>query len=230
MADARLLVIDNAMDHGTYRPVEHWAEMVGYSPESVYPPGGEALPDPDRYSHVIVTGSEDSINNLPSGAREEAGWLKEAMDAGAALLGSCWGHQLIAVVLAGQGAVRRAATPEFGWIEIPVADGGGLLPSGTIQTFSSHFDEVIAGCHPELRVLASSPHCAVQAARWGDRPVWGLQPHPEMSPEHAKELLAAGARTWPGSAERFHAALAGPVLDSGAGKILVRRFLELPGG
>jgi GMP synthase-like glutamine amidotransferase len=228
MADANLLVVDNALDHDLYRPLEHWSDMVGYSPDSVHLPSGGILPDADRYSHIILTGCEGSINEMPSWAQDEASWLREAIDAGGAVLGSCWGHQLIAVALAGEGSVRRAVAPEFGWVEIEMVHDGGLLPGTTLQTFTSHFDEVIPECHPDMRVLATSPHCAVQAAKWGDRPVWGIQPHPEIAPDTGKEFLTRALETWPDSAERLRAALAGPVLDSGSGKTIARRFLESP--
>jgi len=227
MSDNGLLVVDNALDHDLYRPVEHWQNMVGFEPDSIYVPGGAKLPDADRYSHVIITGCEGSINEMPDWAEEEAAWLEDVIDAGTAVLGSCWGHQLIAVTLAGKGAVRRAASPEFGWVEIPVHDDGGLLPRGAVQTFTSHFDEVIPDCHPDLRVLSGTPKCEVQAARWGSRPVWGIQPHPEIAPEQGTQFLSIAAEKWPDSADQLRAALAAPVLDSGAGKPIAQQFLQV---
>jgi GMP synthase-like glutamine amidotransferase len=229
-AQAGLLVIDNALDHEFYRPVDHWTDTLGFSPESVYPPGGDTLPDVDEYTHVIVTGSEGMVSDMPEWTREEARWVKEAIDAGVAVLGSCWGHQLIAFAMAGLQAVRRAATPESGWISVSVAQEGGLLSGASFQSFASHFEEVVAGCHPELQVLATTPSCGVHAARWGDRSVWGLQAHPEIGPEAGKEFLAQAAERWPDWAPLFRSALGGPVQDSGAGKVIARRFLEVGKG
>lgn len=228
MPEEKLLVIDNALDHDLYRPVEHWAAMVGFSPDSIHAPAGEDLPDVDGYSHVIVTGCEGSILDLPPWAKNEAEWLKGAIDCGTAVLGSCWGHQLIAVSLAGLGSVRRAASPEFGWIDIAVSEDGGILPSGSFQSFTAHFDEVIDGCHREMRVLATTPGCAVQAFRWGKRPVWGIQAHPEIDPVSGTEFLRKAFDSWPESAEVFRSALAGPVRDSGNGKSIGTRFLAVP--
>jgi GMP synthase-like glutamine amidotransferase len=104
------------------------------------------------------------------------------------------------------------------------------LPSAAFQTFTSHFDEVVAGCHPELRILAGTTNCAVQAARWGDRPVWGIQPHPEINPAQGTAFLTKAAEIWPHSASRMAAALAGPVRDSGDGVLIAKRFLETPAG
>ncbi len=226
MPDARLLVIDNAIDHAFYRPVEHWAATVGFQPDSVHLPGGETLPDVDRYSHVIISGCEGSVSDLAPWAEDEAAWVRQAIAAGTAVLGSCWGHQLIAFVMAGARAVRPAVTPECGWIDIPVSDSGDLLPLDWFQAFATHFDEVVPGCHPDLRVLASTPDCAVQAARWGDRRVWGIQAHPEMDPECGKEFLRQCIERWPQSAAVFRGGLSSPVRDSGHGKTIARRFLE----
>jgi len=229
MADVGLLVVDNALDHDLYRPVEHWATMVGFLPDSVHAPTGEGLPDVDSYSHVIITGCEGSIMDLPTWAKNEADWLREAINSGTAVLGSCWGHQLIAVSLAGIESVRRAATPEFGWIDIPVADDGGLFPAGFFQSFTAHFDEVVVDCHPEMRVLATTPGCAVQAARWGDRPVWGIQAHPEIDPAKGTEFLKKAPDSWPEWADLFRSALARPAADSGAGELIAKRFLAASG-
>jgi GMP synthase-like glutamine amidotransferase len=228
MSDSGLLVIDNALDHELYRPVEHWAAMVGFSPDSVHAPSGKRLPDVDSYSHVIVTGCEGSILDLPSWAKDESDWVREAINNGTAVLGSCWGHQLIAVSQAGLGSVRRTAKPEFGWVEIPIAKYGDLFPAPSFQTFTAHFDEVMVGCHPEMHILATTAGCAVQAARWGDRPVWGIQAHPEIDPNTGTEFLKRAFEAWPESSEVLRTALDGPVLDSGAGLKITKRFLETP--
>jgi GMP synthase-like glutamine amidotransferase len=199
--------------------------MVGWQPDSVHLPSGGILPDVDSYSHVIISGCEGSVRDLAPWAEDEARWVRQAAAADTAVLGSCWGHQLIAFAMAGAQAVRRAATPECGWIDIPVGDSGDLLPSESFQAFATHFDEVVPGCHPDLRVLAATPDCAVQAARWGDQRVWGLQAHPEMDAECGKEFLAACIERWPQSEAVFRSGLATPERDSGHGRTIARRFL-----
>lgn len=226
MAEPGLLVVDNALDHGFYRPVEHWARAAGSAPASVHPPGGQPLPDPDRFSHIIVSGSEARITELDAWAAEEARWLAAAVAAGAAVLGSCWGHQLIAVALAGPAAVRASPSPEFGWADIEVLDRDELLPAGPLAAFVSHFDEVVPGCHPALRPLARSPGCAVQAMRWADAPVWGVQAHPEVDPESGRGFLSGACALWPQHTSRFERGLAGPVKDSAWAPALVARFLR----
>jgi GMP synthase-like glutamine amidotransferase len=220
----RLLLLDNAIDHEMYRPLDQWALLAGFTPDCVHVAGGAPLPPPGAHSHVIISGSEDTITALAPWAEAEAEWLRQAVTAGAHVLGSCWGHQLIAAALGGPGCVRHASTPEFGWEHITVADDGGLLPPA-FDAFVSHFDEVIPGSHPDLVVLASSPGCAVQALRWRDLPVWGIQAHPEVEPEIGRAFFAVALERWPDHAELFHRALAAPVRDTDHGRTILQRFL-----
>jgi GMP synthase-like glutamine amidotransferase len=226
MPSSDLLVLDNSVDPSFYQPVEHWAKAAGFTPESVHVPSGGRLPEPGRHRHVILTGSESSITVPDAWALAEGAWLRDAVQKQARVLGSCWGHQLIAAALGGASCVRRSPTPEFGWLRIQVAAVDELLPEG-YWAFCSHFDEVVMGCHPALKVLASSPGCAVHALRWGTLPVWGLQAHPEVDPPTARAFLEQAGQRWPEQAEAFRAALAGPARDSGMIGALVRRFLAI---
>jgi GMP synthase-like glutamine amidotransferase len=229
----RFLLVDNAIDHGMYRPLEHWAALAGFEPERVHPPGGDPWPRPGEHTHVLLSGSESSITAREAWAEEELRWVQRAARCGARILGSCWGHQLIAVALGGPDCVRCSPTPEFGWERIePVARRGGGGPDApdaliveTFEAFVSHFDEVVPGCRPELRVLATSPGCPVQALRWGDLPVWGIQAHPEIDPPTGRSFLEVAMERWPDHAARFRAALEGPVRDSHCGRTLLARFL-----
>ena len=122
--------------------------------------------------------------------------------------------------------MRRAAKAEFGWIDIPVLNAGDVLPTGSFQTFTSHFDEIVPECHPEMRLLASTPDCVVQAVRWGARPVWGIQPHPEIDVACGRAFLENALERWKQSRTLLRDALAGPVRDSGDGPNIARHFLE----
>jgi GMP synthase (glutamine-hydrolysing) len=221
-----LLVLDNALDHDFYRPVEHWATLCGFEPESVHLPSGDSLPRPGRHSHVIVSGSEDTITMMPEWAHSEARWLARAIEQGVHLLGSCWGHQLLAVAIAGSAAVRRCSRPELGWCEIKVRDRASILPAGSFHAFCSHFDEIVPGCHPAIEILADTPACAVHAFRLRGKPVFGIQAHPEIDPETGCAFLKFGAERWPEHADLFAQALSNPVKDDRIGRSLVQRFLS----
>jgi GMP synthase-like glutamine amidotransferase len=176
---ARVAIIDNSIDPGVYRPVEHWSRHLTVPWDAFVARDGR-FPDPAAYSHFILTGSEASILERDPWVDVEAGIVREAVAAGAAVLGSCWGHQLLAFALAGESHVRRCDRPEIGWVPIRVHKESELLgPAGTPYTFSVHYDEVRDMPTP-FEILASTDACPVQAFRLGGQPVWGLQCHPEV--------------------------------------------------
>lgn len=220
-----LLVLDNALDRNFYRPVEHWMALCGFEPDSVHLPSGGELPPPGKHTHVIISGSEDTITRLPYWALREATWLSEAIELGVCLLGSCWGHQLLAVAIAGPTSVRRCERPEMGWYKINVRKPAGILPAKSFHAFCSHFDEVVPGAHPDIEVLADTPTCAVHAFKLRGKPVWGIQAHPEIDPTAGRVFLRRGRERWPDYAETFDRALANPAHDDRIGQALVERFL-----
>jgi GMP synthase (glutamine-hydrolysing) len=219
-------IVDNSVDPAIYRPVEHWSRLLGV-PWRAFVAREGRFPPPREFSHIILTGSEASILEREAWVEAEAALVREAVAAGTAVLGSCWGHQLIAFALAGAGHVRRAARPEIGWIPIRLERSSGLLgPAGTtVFAFSSHFDEVFdlpAG----FEVLASSEECAVQAFRVGGGPVWGLQFHPEIDVETGRrfirDLLGCGFK----GREALLEAQRQTPRDSGLVTRIVRAFLD----
>jgi GMP synthase-like glutamine amidotransferase len=218
-------IVDNSIDPSVYRPVDHWNRFLGTPAEAFVAREGH-LPDPGAFSHYILTGSESTILERPRWALAEAEMAKEAVARGAVVLGSCWGHQLLALALAGEAHVRRAARPEIGWIRVRVDRPSDLLgPAGrAFYTYSIHYDEVF-NLPPGFEVLASTDQCPVQAFRYGVRPVWGLQCHPEIDiPTGLRNLRALVAQDFKGR-EALLAALAQTPRDSGRIRRIVRAFL-----
>ena len=227
----RLAIIDNAVFPDIYKPVEHWARWL--------PPGlvWEAFsavqgrwPDLGRFSHVLLTGSEASILEPDPWVAEEAELVRRAVEKGLPVLGSCWGHQLLAFALDGPGHVGRAPEPEIGWIPVRVLASDPLLgpEAGRPAVFSLHFDEVrdVGGT---FDVLASSDHCPVQAMKLKGRPAWGLQAHPEIDIPAAQrfleDLIASGFK----GGEHLRRALRQVPRDSGLIRRVVAGFLAQGG-
>lgn len=225
MPEPSLVVLNNSVDPAYYRPVEHWERVAGRRLASVWVAGGEALPEPGAHSHVLITGSESSIVEPEPWAVAEMEWVRVAVARGSRVLGSCWGHQMIAAALGGASCVRRSATPEYGWFDIAVAEPGAILPERGFAACCLHSDEVVPGSHPELRVLAASPRCAVHALRWGDLPVWGIQSHPEIDPPTCRRMLEEAVQRWPAEADLYRAGLASQVRDSGHARFILAAFL-----
>lgn len=221
----KLAVIDNSIDPSAYTPCAHWREFLTVPFDSFRAVEGR-LPDlKDGYTHLILTGSEASILERDHWVLDEAELADAAQRKGLCLLGSCWGHQLLAFALAGPASVGRCREPEIGWIEVRILRESSILGSpGTAWTFSSHFDEV-AALPSTFRVLAATQSCPIQAFALSGRPVWGLQIHPEISIERGRELLRVFADRSPARRPLFDAALREEPRDSGLIRRITAAFL-----
>jgi GMP synthase-like glutamine amidotransferase len=224
----RVAIIDNSIFPEIYNPVEHWSRALPAEWEA-FPARNHRFPDPARFSHLLLTGSEASILEPDPWVAEEAEVVLEAVRRGLTVLGSCWGHQLLAYALAGPGRVPRCPRPEIGWIRLNIDGDSRLMgPAGTKPwTFSLHFDEVL-GLDDSFEVLASTDLCPIQAIRLRDRPVWGLQCHPEIDVETARTFLRDLADRGFKGRDSLLGALASPARDSGLIRRIAGAFLDLP--
>lgn len=143
-------------------------------------------------THLLVTGSEASITLDNPWEPSSMLLLRVAARRGVAILGSCYGHQLVAKTFVGRHAVRASATPEFGFVMVDVVADDPLLArvGGAFPSFSSHGDEVVA-VGPPVIPLARTADCAVQAMRLEGSRIWGLQAHPEIGWAEGWYLLGA---------------------------------------
>jgi GMP synthase (glutamine-hydrolysing) len=113
--------------------------------------------------------------------RAEKRLLCELLERGTPTLGVCLGSQLVAEAAGGE--VRRAERPEIGWHEIELTPEGGADPLLSVlperfESFQYHHCEWL---EPPGGVTLARSALALQAFRLGERPVWGLQFHPEVT-------------------------------------------------
>jgi GMP synthase-like glutamine amidotransferase len=219
-------IVDNSIYPDLYKPVEHWCRYLppGIAWNSFYAPAGE-LPALGDFSHVILTGSEASILRREPWADREVEFVREAFRAGHSILGSCYGHQLLALALAGPAHVGRCREPEIGWIPIQIeADSVLLGPRREASTFSVNFDEVRDLSDPFV-VLASTEICPIQAFGVRDRNVWGLQIHPEIDVATARAILSSFGTIFPAVQPLYAKALGETPHDSGIIFKIVNEFL-----
>lgn len=109
-------------------------------------------------------------------------------DLGIPVLGICYGMQLACQVLGGQ--VQASASREFGRTLCRVTESNGLfadVPSETV-VWMSHGDQVQT-VNGDFVPLATTETCPVAAVRHHNRPVYGLQFHPEVSHTPAGALI-----------------------------------------
>jgi len=145
---------------------------------------GDELPSPHATDGVVVTGSAAMLSDHEAWADRTAEWLRTAVDAGVPVLGICFGHQLLAHALGGRVGPNPRGR-EIGTISVALADGAaddpllGGLPA-RIDVHATHLESVLE-LSPGAELLASSPLDPHHAFRVPDRPVWGVQFHPEFS-------------------------------------------------
>jgi GMP synthase-like glutamine amidotransferase len=188
----RLLVLDNALHRILFRPARHWLRYLrGIDVDVVNVPSGRPIPPLDGYSHMLLTGSEASILQATPWFEREAAAVLDAAERGVSILGSCFGHQMLAYALTGPESVARSPKPEVGWIELEILDDDELLTDvpNPWHMFCYHFDEVV-GPTPPWRALARSRDCPTHILRFGELPIWGIQAHPELPLSKARLFLA----------------------------------------
>lgn len=222
----KVAIIDNSIKPEIYRPVEHWTSYFPDAFKSFRAPLRQYPDLKQDYTHLIITGSEASIVERDAWVDEEIDIVKEALEREIPILGSCWGHQLLALVLCGSGAVRRAPVPELGWISIRIHDDQEFFGlNGNVHVFSLHFDEVI-GLGSDINILASTEDCSIHAFQYRDRPVWGIQSHPEIDIPTGTALLKDFMLAKPEIEPLIRKGLDSEKKDSGSIRDILRRFLN----
>jgi GMP synthase (glutamine-hydrolysing) len=104
------------------------------------------------------------------------------------ILGECVGMQLMAIRFGGKAG--PAEVPEYGLAKLRVIEEDDLfkdLPKEFL-VWESHNDEVKEA--PSFAVLAMSENCKIQAIKHFDKPLYGVQFHPEVNnTEHGDKIL-----------------------------------------
>ena len=138
----------------------------------------------DSFIGVILSGSPCSVldEEAPDVALEVFGNLP--------LLGVCYGAQLLAKKMGGK--VAKSAHREYGRANLnQVKDVTDLLSQVNVGStvWMSHGDTIVE--LPEVfEQIASTENIPVAAFKWKDRPVYGIQFHPEVThSEQGKQLI-----------------------------------------
>ena len=105
------------------------------------------------------------------------------------LLGICYGHQMIAHVFGGE--VKKGKSAEYGVGEIDIDEEDTLFKGvpKKLKAWVSHYDQVVK--LPEgFTSTAHSNVCAIEAMTHNERPIYGIQFHPEVwHTEHGEQIL-----------------------------------------
>jgi GMP synthase (glutamine-hydrolysing) len=140
-----------------------------------------------RPSHIILSGQSHPWDHYSKDSLE--GVFEVIKKAAQPILGVCGGHQQMALAfgatvgLMGRlepGEGYEGAKRERGYFPVETRNGGLFkgLPR-KITVWHSHFDEV-KELPKGFRNTASNETCAIQAMQHKDRPLFGVQFHPEL--------------------------------------------------
>jgi len=223
-----VLIVDNAVHRLLFKPSWHWKPyMRGINTRTVNLPSGASIGSLDRITHLLLTGSETTILKPQPWFEREAALIREAVRRDISILGSCFGHQMLVYALSGPDYLRRSAPPEVGWAHIEMTNSDPLfegLPNPW-STFVYHFDEVVDPPEP-WRTLGRTKHCPTHLLRYGDQPIWGIQPHPEISSGKSRFFLCATLLLGGKSARHIGHALRNVPPRNNVAERIVRQFLE----
>ena len=113
-------------------------------------------------------------------ALERAGRCAEYLDLGVPVLGICLGLHVIAT--ARGGAVKKGTSGGYGAVTVEIQEHDEILSGypDRISVWASHADEV-STVPSGFSVLAHSPICRVEAIAADNKPIYGIQWHPEVS-------------------------------------------------
>ncbi|MFI2652672.1 MULTISPECIES: aminodeoxychorismate synthase component I [Micromonospora] len=191
----RTLIIDN-YDSFTYNLYHYVAEVTGTEPTVIRNDDPRWRPEwLDEFDNVLLS---------PGPGRPERprdfGLCRQVFQAGRLpVLGVCLGHQGLCQLLGGR--VVAAPEPRHGRISRVHHDGSELFagipsPFEVVRYHSLAVDRL----PPSLLASARSDDGVLMAVRHRQRPVWGVQFHPEsIRTQHGRRLLAnfdEAARRW----------------------------------
>jgi GMP synthase (glutamine-hydrolysing) len=125
---------------------------------------------------IILSGSPASVHD-----QDAPRISRELLETGLPVLGICYGMQLM--VELSQGEVENSREREFGNAQLFIDDHSdlfeGINNSSEIQVWMSHGDRVKV-LPPGFSVIAHSANSPFAAIRSQERPIYGVQFHPEV--------------------------------------------------
>jgi len=178
----RILFLDNSIENDLYKPLSYWEPVLLFDFDSYRASAGKLPDDLGAYSHIFISGSTASVLDNADWIDAEQELIRTAVDQGKVIMGSCFGHQIIARALFGDDAVRKRPALDVGWPEIEILADDALLGATGSKIYGHvfHYDDVCQINENEATVIARSKACEILAFKLKDRPVWGIQPHFEM--------------------------------------------------
>ena len=152
-------------EHGVY------SEIV---PHDITPDEIKTLSKKFNVKGLILSGGPSSVYEQNAPRLDP-----RILEVNVPILGLCYGHQLIAQIT--KGKVEPATCKEYGIAQVEIDKTVGVLEglSKKEKVWMSHGDTVFAP-PPGFEVLAHTQSCPVAAFKHKEKPIYGLQWHPEV--------------------------------------------------
>ena len=179
-SEVEIAVLDCTLDWPNY--TERFGDIFDNS--NIFKVMNKEFPDdPDA---VVITGStytvpwdDEWINML---VEKTSLYIEE----GVPVLGLCFGHQVIAEAVGGE--VVDMDDYEIGYKAVEMSDCEIFDGLGSIEyPFSTHKNK-IADLPSDIEIIAETER-SIQAIRKEDKPVFGVQFHPELTPRIAEKAI-----------------------------------------
>ena len=151
---------------------------------------GEKLPRAKKEDLILIMGGPMSVRDINNEKyfwlKEEAKFIKKAIENQVSIIGVCLGAQLLAHILGGKierlkDELNKENKPEIGWFEISSNDEksykeNSLRLKEPLKVLHWHGDRI--RLPPQANLLASSARCDEQFFKVGES-IYGLQFHVE---------------------------------------------------
>ena len=164
----------------------------------------DPAPDLHEFSHLLITGSELSASAGSKWDEKIISVIAAFLKADKVILGICHGHQMVARTIAGDAVCRRCKQPEFGWKHLKIAKNRLFDNISQPIFLEAHYDEVV-NLDDRFEIIAANDLLPVQAFQLKNRPVWGVQFHPEMLWEDGNRMIEKHLQQHPDDRKFFAA-------------------------
>jgi len=195
----RIQLIEHDPQDFSRTNISLWAADKGHRVNQIYVCNNEELPPMDSFDWLMVMGGSqhawDAEGN--SWLEKEKDFVNEALTADKIILGICFGAQLLAEALGGK--LFPNSHKEIGWHEVSLNREGqesflfqNISPA--FVTFHWHSDHF--SLPPGCTRLACSQATENQAFMDKDRPLVGLQFHPEYTRQMVTYYAREHSQDW----------------------------------